>query len=221
MILCGLLITYMYATSFDTDQIHKMQGPDLNPNCQTFSVIRYWFKIVTCTDTKYVKLVYEMMLNDLNLRPNKPKWAYYVKHLLESLGFNNVWLNQGVGNINRFMLIFRERLTDTFIQNWNERIHTSTRARSYSLFCDFSYKAYLEVLKIEKYRMMSRIRLSSHRLMVETGRWHRPHSIPYEERKCIVCDTIEDEFHFILECSRYADIRKKTSIDITGPDQTY
>ena len=39
---------------------------------------------------------------------------------------------------------------------------TSTRARSYSLFCDFSYKAYLEVLKIEKYRMaMSRIRLNT------------------------------------------------------------
>ena len=48
-----------------------------------------------------------------------------------------------------------------------------------------------------------------HNYMIETGRWHRPHSIPYDERKCIVCDTIEDEFHFILECSRYADIRIK------------
>ena len=46
---------------------------------------------------------------------------------------------------------FRKRLTDTFFQNWNERSHTSTRARSYTLFCDFSYKTYLEVLKIEKY----------------------------------------------------------------------
>ena len=55
--------------------------------------------------TKYVKLVYEMMLyemmlNDLNLRLNKPNWAYYVKHLLQSLGFNNVWLKQGVEHIN-------------------------------------------------------------------------------------------------------------------------
>ena len=66
-------------------------------------MIRYWFKILTCTDTKYVKLIYKMMLNDLNLRPNKPNWAFYVKHLLESLGFINVWLNQGVGNINRFI----------------------------------------------------------------------------------------------------------------------
>ena len=110
-----------------------------------------------------------MMFNDLNLRPNITNWAYYVKLLLESLMFNKLWLNQGVRNINRFMLIFRKRLTDTFIQNWNERIHTSTRAKFYSLFCDFSYKAYLEVLKIEKYQM-ARIRLSSHRLMIETGR---------------------------------------------------
>ena len=43
----------------------------------------------------------------------------------------------------------------------------------FSLFCDFSYNAYLGVLKIEN------------------------------------IDTIEDEFHFILECSRYADILKK------------
>ena len=86
---------------------------------------------------------------------------------MESLGFNNVWLIQGVGNIDRFMLIFRERLNDTFILNWNEIIHISTRARSYSLFCDFSYKAYLEVLMIEKYLMaISRIRLSSHRLII-------------------------------------------------------
>ena len=108
------------------------------------------------------------------------------------------------------MLIFREWLTDNFIQNRNEKIYTSTRAKSYSLSCDFTYKAYLDVLKIEKYRKaMSRIRQSSNRLMLETGRCHRPQSLPYEERKCIVCDIIEDEFHFILECSRYADIRQK------------
>ena len=75
-----------------------------------------------------------------------------------------MWLHKGVGNINRFMSIFRERRTDTFIQNWNERMHTSIRPKSYSLFCEFSYKACLDVLKIEKFRMaMSVIRMSSHR----------------------------------------------------------
>ena len=89
------------------------------------------------------------MLNALNLRPNKPKWAYCVKHLLQTQGFYYMWLNQGVGNINRVMSIFRERLTDTFIQHLNERMHTSIRARSYSLFCEFSYKVFWMFFKLK------------------------------------------------------------------------
>ena len=30
-----------------------------------------------------------------------------------------------------------------------------------------------------------------------------------EERKCIICNNVEDEFHFILECTKYNEIRRK------------
>ena len=56
---------------------------------------------------------------------------------------------------------------------------------------------------------MSRIRMSSHRLQIEAGRWHRPQSIPLNERKYIICNNVEDEFHFILECTKYNEIRRK------------
>ena len=69
------------------------------------------------TDNKYINLVYRMMLNDLELRQNIVNWASLVKHLLLSLGFYEVWLAQGVGNYNAFITIFKQRLTDTFIQN--------------------------------------------------------------------------------------------------------
>ena len=55
---------------------------------------------------------------------------------------------------------------------------------------------------------MGRIRLSSHRLEVEVGRWAKPNKIPYEDRKCKVCNVLEDEFHFLLECPLYTDVRK-------------
>ena len=32
-------------------------------------------------------------------------------------------------------------------------------------------------------------------------------TIPFEERRCTSCQTLEDEFHFVLECSRYNDLR--------------
>ena len=84
-------------------------------------------------------------------------------------------------------MVVKQRLTDNFIQNWNERIQTSSRARTYSLFHDFSYKTYLDVVKMEKFRfVMSRIRMSLHRFQIGAGRWHRPQSIPLNERKCII-----------------------------------
>ena len=53
---------------------------------------------------------------------------------------------------------------------------------------------------------MSRLIVSSHSLRVETGRWARPVT-PRNERKCHVCNKLEDEYHMILECALYNDIR--------------
>ena len=73
------------------------------------AVIKFWFKILTCENTKYITSVYKMMLNDLELHPNKSNWASSVKYLLESVGFNDVWYSQGVGNVNLFLTIFKQR----------------------------------------------------------------------------------------------------------------
>ena len=51
--------------------------------------------------------------------------------------------------------------------------------------------------------------MSSYRLQIEIGRWHKPKPSPLNERKCVHCNIIEDEFHFVLECQKYTDIRKK------------
>jgi len=45
---------------------------------------------------------------------------------------------------------------------------------------------------------------------VEVGSWHKPNKIPYEKRYCFYCqDDIEDEFHFVLCCPIYKDVRVK------------
>lgn len=104
----------------------------------------------------------------------------------------------------------KQNVTDNLIQNWNERLQASSRARTYSIFNEFPYKGYFDVVKIEKIHfVMSRIRMSSHRLQIEAGCWHRPQSIPDNERKCIVSNNIEDKFHFIIECTKYNKIRRK------------
>ena len=55
----------------------------------------------------------------------------------------------------------------------------------------------------------SKLRMSSHRLAFESGRWVRPTRIPIDERKCSLCQVLEDEYHFVLECNVYAELRYK------------
>ena len=100
------------------------------------SIIKYWFKILTSSENKYIYITYKIMLNDLEQRPNTTNWASLVKDLLSSLGFNEVWLQQGAGNYNVFMSVLKQRLTDTFIQNWHIRLNESTRAVFYRSKCN-------------------------------------------------------------------------------------
>lgn len=69
---------------------------------------------------------------------------------------------------------------------------------------------YLESVKVTKFRMaLSKLRMSLHRLEIEVGRWARPNRTPLDQRKCRACNKLEDEFHFLLECKLYNEIRKK------------
>ena len=43
--------------------------------------------------------------------------------------------------------------------------------------------------------------------MIECGRWKD--RLPVNERKCPYCHVLEDEFHFVLQCSLFSDLRKK------------
>ena len=61
------------------------------------SIIKYWFKILTCENT------YNMMLNDIEIQPNKQNLASSVRSLLQLLGFDEMWYFQGFGNIDSFL----------------------------------------------------------------------------------------------------------------------
>ena len=56
---------------------------------------------------------------------------------------------------------------------------------------------------------LTRLRTSSHRLEVEVGLWVKPERVPFEHRMCTTCNLLEDEYHFVIECQRYNDLRRK------------
>ena len=92
-------------------------------------IVNYWFKILTSQDTKYIKHVYNFILQDVEAHPDKVNWAVLVRNLLSELEFYEVWVQQGVGNYNVFISLFKQRLTDNYVQNTNARLQTHIRSR--------------------------------------------------------------------------------------------
>ena len=54
---------------------------------------------------------------------------------------------------------------------------------------------------------IAKLKLSSHNFLIETGRHKK---IPRDLRICeLYKDDLEDEFHFVLKCKCFADLRRK------------
>ena len=48
-------------------------------------------------------------------------------------------------------------------------------------------------------KTITKLRISAHNLMIETGRYKRPNKVPLENRVCDLCGTIENEIHFVMQ----------------------
>ena len=108
------------------------------------------------------------------------------------------------------MSALKQRLTDNFVQNWHSRLEDSSRAVFYRSIASFHFQPYLEHINVYKFsQALSKLRVSSRRLEIEAGRWITPHSIPVNDRKCAVCQVLEDEYHFVLECRMCTELRRK------------
>ena len=192
------------------DFIYGELGRENYATKRFFIIIKYWFKILQTPENKYIKIIYNLMIRDIEELPNKANWASLLRNLLASLGFREVWLAQGVGNVGTFLSVLKQRHSDIFMQNWHDRINNSSRAIFYKTVMQFQFQPYLEKINVCKYiQALSKLRVSSHRLAIESGRWTRPTRIPIDERKCVNCNILEDEFHFIIECDMYNDFRTR------------
>ena len=116
----------------------------------------------------------------------------YVKTLLCSSRFSGVWEQQLVHNERKFIKHFEQRCRDMYIlvQDGFNDIQISSRCRM--------YKEIKQVHKPEKYLTINinkkkvrtsftKFRLSSHKLLVERGRWTIS-KLDYELRKCTLCN---------------------------------
>ena len=97
-----------------------------------------------------------------------------------------------------------------YIAYWQHTIHHSKKLQFYSLFKhDYKISSYLDLIRNSTNRKdLVKIRISNHKLMIETGRYNQTSR---NDRFCPICNSgiIEDEFHFLFHCPKYSIPREK------------
>jgi len=176
-----------------------------------YRCVKYWLKLLQLPSHRYPSACYKMLYNlDRNGRYT---WATSVRTMLCQFGFEHVWTQQGVGNESVFLNVFKLRVSDYYRADWLSRIRDSSKLAIYSSFkCELVCEKYVNVLTVRKYlEAFSRLRCSNHPLAIETGRYL---GTLLEDRTCILClkqkiIVLEDEYHFLLCCDSYKDIRDR------------
>ena len=136
---------------------------------------------------------------------NKSSWYGSFKQIIQSVP--HISNNNGTKfSKERVKRILRE----VYVNLWNEQLHESSegKLRTYTKFkINQGFEKYLSVMSsFELRRSITKLRVSSHHLEIESGRYQ---GIPSDQRICRQCDSgeVEDEIHFLLCCPKYSDDR--------------
>ena len=177
-------------------------------NTRYTRILKYWFKLLSLDDTNTVKVIYNLLLKDASDNASTTNWASLLRDLLRTNGFGNVWIQQHVHNNNAFVITFNQRIKDVFLQNCHGNITNVSDHRLYK-FINMERSQYLSNIN-ERYirNAIAKLRLGSHSFLVERGRWQTP-KLEYARRICPICNDIEDEYHVVLECLRFVQLRKR------------
>ena len=158
------------------------------------------------------QLLQEFYFNMTDNEPTVKKGSIldFAESIKQWMGYKNVVLKPSMlSNI-------KKRLRDDFECYWLRLVQCPysrtckqgrNKLRTYSTFkSKFQFENYLNIADPKSRKDLSRLRVSAHRLHIETQRFNgRNLYIPVEQRICSCCDSqeTEDEFHFVMKCARY------------------
>ena len=153
----------------------------IEAQCRNF---KFWLTL-TKNENKLSQIAY----NDIKWNENKAFWSKKIKSLLEQIGLGEFWMKAHYADIG-IVNMTRKRLKDIALQRWLSEINNDTRKdanqsnkmRTYRLFKTIdNYKCedYLHQVTNTRHRIaLTKLRLSNHKLAIETGRYLRPFKNP-------------------------------------------
>lgn len=170
--------------------------------------IKYWWKLnINCMDGSE-SLVIKALIENRKLK--KFSWSSGIKSIFTLINNEDIWYKPLLLSKSNFNNLIDSCLKSVYDRLWSVSINNHlSKLRTYCQFKgSFSLENYVIILNRCLRSAFCKLRISAHLLMIEKGRYSSP-KIPPENRLCSYCERneIEDEFHFIMHCSLYNDLR--------------
>lgn len=167
-------------------------------------IIKYWLRLLSLPEHWLVKKAYLLSLYlDIN---NFVSWASLVREILQETSLNVFYNNENFVPRNNIVAMIENRLKLLYKDVWRQNCINSEKLTllHYNIFkSEFVLEPYLLNVKNFYDRIsFSQLRLSSHKLHIETGRYVRP-KIDRCNRLCNACNQVEDEKHLLLHCQKF------------------
>ncbi|MES9993748.1 MAG: reverse transcriptase family protein [Candidatus Thiodiazotropha sp.] len=167
-------------------------------------VLRYWDHL---QNTENTLLREAFALNEYLHTQGVNTWFSFIDNLCKLNGLKPLHL------LKDSLSLLRNNLCELFVEYWSKGIKSYSKMDTYTSFKDrFCMENYLNTVSNRAHRVSyTKIRISNHRLAVETGRYHK---IPRCARFCEYCKTqevyqVEDEKHVLLSCLKYNNFRNE------------
>ena len=117
-------------------------------------IVKYWLKILNIKQTRLTKVLYNVQFNALTNSHTIVNWVSKVRNLLCSYGFGEAWYNQGVGDVNLFLVLFKQRAIDLYLHDWFFNLENSNKALLYrNINVYFRPSLYLTVISNIQHRL--------------------------------------------------------------------
>ena len=147
-----------------------------------------------------------------NAAPGRHNWVSRVMNIFNHAGLSS-YFSEIYGCCRNVTNQIMNKYRDQYIQVWLSSLSTNNsrtgeggnKLRTYRLFkSNLELEAYLCNIQNTAHRTaLTRLRVGSHRLAIELGRYHKPKPLPIKERLCDLCNVVEDEYHFLCICPKY------------------
>jgi hypothetical protein len=171
------------------------------------SMARYYARLESLTDNSLLKQVFTTS----KILDNRT--CIIMRYVESQLNYNSEHINFKVKSLcktyvkdmkKHLKLYFENSFFSFMKSDSNKKLSTYKHIKNE--YCRESYLACITDPYIRK--EVTCLRISSHGLRIETGRYK---NIDRENRICLICDTgvIEDELHFMMDCSKYRELRNK------------